>query len=101
MAAVGKISFVPDGTTNWPAFGVMCASGLVGLYVGNKVAPKIDKQTFRLLLLGFLVCGSLLLVTAGYQSAQDVAIVCILGIFAVACLVSSVMIFKRRRCLND
>ena len=96
LAAVGKISFVPDGTTNWPAFGVMCASGLVGLCVGNKLAPKIDQQTFRLLLLAFLVCGSLLLMCSGWQVAQDVVIVGILMMVALAILLWLGTVILRR-----
>ena len=72
----------------------MCASGLVGLYVGNRIAPLINKRMFRLILLVFLLSGSALLSRPGWQTAQDAAIV---GITVVILTAAIFMIMWQRR----
>ena len=71
MIADGSIAFAGARESPWPSFGIMVATGFVGLCAGNACEPRVDAQMFRWILVAFLACGAALLGTSGWKDAHD------------------------------
>eukprot|EP00929_Paragymnodinium_shiwhaense_P032082 TRINITY_DN17851_c0_g2_i1.p1 TRINITY_DN17851_c0_g2~~TRINITY_DN17851_c0_g2_i1.p1 ORF type:complete len:354 (-),score=47.23 TRINITY_DN17851_c0_g2_i1:576-1637(-) len=80
----------------WPMYTALMCGGLLGLAIGNAVAPHIDAAAFHLLMMVFLGAGALLLLSSGssYSGHCAVAVTLIAGLI----LLRPVLCFVAKRC---
>ena len=78
---LGDITFTTQ--SHWMEFGCMIVAGIVGLSFGNVLSKYVNDSMFQNLILLFLICGSLLMSTSGWNEIQHVAILIIVGIIGI------------------
>lgn len=96
LANAGSISF--DAHAPWAEWGLMIGTGFAGLMVGNVLAPHINEELFRLLILLFLLCGGLLLSSSGWEEVQGEIVIGLLGLLGLVLLVLVGVSVYRRCC---
>ena len=87
-------------TSHWIEFGSMILFGLIGLSVGNFLSKYLKDTQFQQIILVFLICGSVLMITSGWVQVQQIAMIAfaIAGII-VAIVVAIAGIVYYRHCL--
>mmetsp|Transcript_49391 Transcript_49391/g.152334 ORF Transcript_49391/g.152334 Transcript_49391/m.152334 type:complete len:336 (-) Transcript_49391:30-1037(-) len=70
----------------WPMYLALMSGGLIGLGLGNALAPRVDHTTFQSWLLLFLISGAVLMLCSGSRllSAAAAALVACAGLLLVA-----------------
>jgi uncharacterized membrane protein YfcA len=71
MVCLGSDGFLAPGEA--VQAGALCAASLSGLVLGNALATQLDERMFHTFILWFLLAGSLLLATAGFDGVEELA----------------------------